>query len=284
MEVKSIKIGKHAIPVWLIAVILIFGIGVTVGYYVWTTLTIPFEVKEPLEVLNYPSHLSLYAGDASEFNITLMNRASANYSVALIFQLSNATYQANYVRFSNETYFVVPGVQNVTATLTVAPDAPPVSSSLTISLARFAPIPQPEKLYMSNLHVWFNTTSQWVEAAFVLINTGSKDVVLQSITARSQPSSWSNVYYWTTNTATISALSPTTTQPVGISISPVINSTYTQILNQASGVITLKSGYTLVVYVNHPDSVGQNDVGTPVAVTVFTGDVYWTQESNVQAV
>lgn len=147
---------------------------------------------------------------------------------------------------------------------------------------------QQESLYMSNLHVWYvwqNMTSEgWGEAAFVVQNTGGMDVVIQSITARSQPSSWSNVYYWTTDTATISALSPTTTQPTGASISALINGTYPQTLNQAGGVVTLKSGYTLVVYINHPGSIGQNDVGTPVDVTVFTANAQWTQETNVQGV
>jgi hypothetical protein len=142
---------------------------------------------------------------------------------------------------------------------------------------------QQESLYMSNLHIWYNTTSPgWAEAAFVLINTGGRDAVLQSITARSQPSDWSNVYYWTTHTATINSLAVTIIQPSGTSINPSINGTATT-LKQATGVITLKSGWTLVVYINHPDSIGQNDVGTPVAVTVFTANAQWTQESNVQA-
>jgi hypothetical protein len=149
---------------------------------------------------------------------------------------------------------------------------------------------QQESLYMSNLHVWYTIAAVgppvvpgWAEAAFVIVNTGGRDAVLQSITARSQPSDWTNVYYWTTRTATINSLAVTTLQPSGTSITPTVNGTYAQPLNQASGVITLKSGWTLVVYINHPDSVGQNDVGTPVAVTVFTANAQWTQESNVQS-
>jgi len=133
---RSIKIGKHAVPLWLIAIILIFGIGGTLGYYVWTTLTVPFEVKEPLEVLHYPSQLSLYAGEASKFNVTLKNHASINYSVSMVFSLSNETFQANYVTFSNDIYVVVPGVQNLTVSLTVTSDAPTVSSSLMINVLR----------------------------------------------------------------------------------------------------------------------------------------------------
>jgi hypothetical protein len=157
---------------------------------------------------------------------------------------------------------------------------------------------QQESLYMSNLHVWYNTTGSWAEAAFALTNTGGKDVVLQSITARSQPSTWANVYYITTNAWIVQNLSVTyvplgttfynsTTPPrhvTGTMLSAPINSTSKlTTLTVASGVITLKSGYTLVVYIYHPDSVGQMDVGTPVAVTVFTANAQWTQETNVQA-
>jgi hypothetical protein len=141
---------------------------------------------------------------------------------------------------------------------------------------------QQESLYMSNMHVWYNTTGGWAEGAFVLINTGGRDVVLQKITARSQPTDWANVYYFTTSTATFTSLEPTVTQPTGSSISASVNST-AQDLAQASGVITLKSGYTLVVYINHPDSVGQMDVGTSIQVAVYTANAIWQQEANVEA-
>jgi hypothetical protein len=152
-----------------------------------------------------------------------------------------------------------------------------------------------ESLQMSNLHVWYNTTAPttggtgWAEAAFMLVNTGGKDVVLQSITIRSQPASWSNVFYNASNTLTISSLSPTaplsknsgkaTTTGTATSVL-LTNATYA---NGATGVITLRAGYTLVVYIMHPGSIGQNDVGTPVDVTVFTANAQWTQETNVQA-
>jgi hypothetical protein len=143
---------------------------------------------------------------------------------------------------------------------------------------------QQESLYMSNLHVWYSTTGNWAEAAFALVNTGGKDVVLQSITARSQPSDWANVYYYATDTWTITTLSPTASQLNSTMHDVTINGNATlTTLNPASGVITLKSGWTLVVYIDHPDSVGQNDVGTPVAVTAFTANAQWTQEVNVQA-
>jgi hypothetical protein len=142
---------------------------------------------------------------------------------------------------------------------------------------------QQESLYMTKLHTWYNTTGGWAEAAFVLINTGGKDVVLDKVTARSQKSDWSNVYYWRTNTVTITAdLNVTSDQPTGSSYSHLIQGA-SRTLEQATDVITLKSGWTIVIYVNHPDSVGQNDVGTPVEITVFTANAHWTQECNVEA-
>ena len=145
---------------------------------------------------------------------------------------------------------------------------------------------QQESLYMSNLHVWYNTTSPgWAEAAFILVNTGGKDVVLQKITARSQPSPWTAVFYNASKNAVSGDLPPTATQVLdNVPVTTTGATTPTVVtLHAATGVITLKSGYTLVVYIIQPDSVGQNDVGTPVAVTVFTANAQWTQEVNTEA-
>jgi len=137
--VKTIKIGKYIIPLWLIVILLLSGIGVGIlADYVWKTITLPFEVKEPLEILFYPSNFSLYPGENKEFNVTVMNHASRNYTVLLDFSLDNATYQDNYVTFSNETYTVIPDEQNLTAWLYVEAYAPPINASLTIDFHRIA--------------------------------------------------------------------------------------------------------------------------------------------------
>lgn len=135
---KKITIGKHIVPFWLVLVLLISVFGSVLGYAVWTTLNIPFEVKEPIEVLNYPSQLSLYPGETSNFNITVENHASINYSVSLDFHLSNTTYQTNYTTFSTYIYTVIPGQQSLTAWVNVTSDAPAVVAQLTIDLSRGA--------------------------------------------------------------------------------------------------------------------------------------------------
>jgi hypothetical protein len=143
---------------------------------------------------------------------------------------------------------------------------------------------QQESLYMSKLHVWYNTTSPgWAQAGFVIVNTGGKDVVLDKITCRSQTSDWSNVYYWRTNNVTITLdLEVTPTQLTGATYAHTIQNA-SRTMDQATDDLTLKSGYTLVVFIDSPDSVGQNDVGTPVEVTIFTANAHWTQECNVEA-
>jgi len=135
-DVVNIQIGEHVIPLWLITTLLISGIGGISAYYVWKTLTIPFEVKEPLEIMSYPSELSLFPGETKEFNITIHNCASINYSVTLDFQLDNTTYQDNYATFSDEIYTVIPGQQNLTAWVMVELYAPHTNASLTIDFKR----------------------------------------------------------------------------------------------------------------------------------------------------
>jgi hypothetical protein len=53
--------------------------------------------------------------------------------------------------------------------------------------------------------------------------------------------------------------------------------------NQSSTDLTLKSGYTMVMYIKHPDSVALNDVGTTVGITVFSANAQYYKEINVQA-
>jgi len=139
-KLRCIKIAGRAVPLGLIAVLLISGIGVGLLAYVWPSVTIPFEVKEPLEILSYPSGFSLFPGETVEFNVTVKNYASVNYSVVLDYRLDDSYYQTNYVRFSDETFNVGSGVQTLTTWLFVEPNAPPTQALLTIDLLRIKPV------------------------------------------------------------------------------------------------------------------------------------------------
>ena len=144
---------------------------------------------------------------------------------------------------------------------------------------------QEESLYLTKEHVWYNTAGDWAEAAIVIVNTGGKDIVLDKITVRGQESPWANVYYWRTQTETITAdLNVTATELTGDPF--VMSATFDYgpgDFNQSTSDLTLKSGWTLVVYITSPDSVGLNDVGTTVGITVFTANAQHYKECNVQA-
>lgn len=142
---------------------------------------------------------------------------------------------------------------------------------------------QEESLFMTKQHVWFNTTSGWAEAAIVIVNTGGRDVVIDKISVRGQDSPWTNVYYWRTNNVTISNdLQVTPTELNGTSFDITVQGGV-RTFTQASDDLTLKSGWTVVIYILHPDSVGQNDVGIPVGITAFTANAQYYKETNIEA-
>jgi hypothetical protein len=51
----------------------------------------------------------------------------------------------------------------------------------------------------------------------------------------------------------------------------------------ATGDLTLKSGWTVVLYIDKPDSIALNDVGITVGITVFTSNAQYYKEVNVEA-
>ena len=57
----------------------------------------------------------------------------------------------------------------------------------------------------------------------------------------------------------------------------------TRTFQQASDDLTLKSGWTMVVYVMNPDSVALNDVGITVGITAFTSNAQYYKETNIEA-
>ena len=111
---KTLTLGKRVIPIWLVAVLLVSAIASTaLGYVAWTTLTIPVEVNEPIEILDYPSMLSLFPGDTKQFSVSIENKASHDYNVFLEFDLDDSQYQSKYVTFSDEVYTIQPGQHDI---------------------------------------------------------------------------------------------------------------------------------------------------------------------------
>jgi len=47
--------------------------------------------------------------------------------------------------------------------------------------------------------------------------------------------------------------------------------------------ITVKSGNTIIVYIDSPDSISVNDIGLTVGMTVHTSQAMYYKECNVEA-
>jgi len=108
--------------------------------------SIPIEVKDPIEIIDYPSGFSLFPGETLEFDVTLQNIGPMNYSCILEFIINDTAYQNKYIKFSNEIYTVAPGKQTLSAWLTVSPTAAPASLLLTIKHSLTSPSsPEPEQ-------------------------------------------------------------------------------------------------------------------------------------------
>lgn len=142
---------------------------------------------------------------------------------------------------------------------------------------------QEESLHLSKQHIWYNTTGSWAQAAIVIVNTGGKDVVLDKISVRGQECPWGNVYYWRNDSVTVSdELRVTSTNITGATFSIVVQGA-TRNFTQANTDLTLKSGWTIVVYAMNPDSIALNDVGLTVGITVFTSNAQYYKGTNVEA-
>jgi len=136
-----------------------------------------------------------------------------------------------------------------------------------------------ESLFLTKPHVWYSN-SNGSEAAIMIINTGGRDVVLDKITVRGQESDWTEVFYNVTTDSISDDLSFTSTLTNGTTIS-IGGSNYT--FTQATKDLTLRSGYTMIIYIDDPDSISVSDIGTTVGITIFTSQAQYYKECNVQA-
>jgi hypothetical protein len=155
----------------MLLIVGLVSVGVLAGY-AWQPVSIPLEVKEPLEILGYPSGLSLYPGETVNFDITIRNLASMTYSVEFDFRLNDTEYQAKYVTYSNYNYSISPGTQKLTAWLTIAPTAPPANLSITIdrktdtqpyftSSPSPSPSPHPTSIDLKNVFELLGCGAKW---------------------------------------------------------------------------------------------------------------------------
>jgi len=138
---------------------------------------------------------------------------------------------------------------------------------------------QEESLQLFKQHIWHNGTT-FAEAAVLVVNTGGRDVVIDKITVRGQECAWTSVFYNKTTDTINNDLSYNSTLTDGGTIT-IGTTPYT--FSAATDDLILKSGWTMVVYIDDPDHISVSDIGVTVGINVFTANAQYYKEANVEA-
>ena len=125
---------------------------------------------------------------------------------------------------------------------------------------------QQESLQVTFAHVWVDSGGH-SQAAFVIKNTGGRDVVINALQVRGIAGTFGTNIYTKAASTDPGALAATTTLTATTAATP----------------ITLASGSAIQLYVTEPTSVSINDIGTTIGITVFSANAMYYQETNVQA-
>jgi len=142
---------------------------------------------------------------------------------------------------------------------------------------------QEESLQIYRQHIWHNGQG-FAEGAFLVSNTGGRDVVMDKISVRGQECAWSTVYF--------SRMSPVESGDLTY-VTPNVDDTLTGLsvtigattydFTPATGALILQSGHSMIVYFTNPGSVAVHDVGVTIGITVFTANAQYYKECNVEA-
>jgi hypothetical protein len=140
---------------------------------------------------------------------------------------------------------------------------------------------QEESLQITKLHVWCTNDGD-ASAAFMITNTGGRDVVIDKITVRGRECNTSYVYYWKLGDDDmpddldwIASDNPETYLEgnySGSDFEPV-----------GSNSLTLRSGARMVVYAFNLNWISTSDIGVSISVVVFTSNAQYYKETNVKA-
>ncbi len=136
-----------------------------------------------------------------------------------------------------------------------------------------------ESLQINKAHVWVNESG--AVAGFKIMNLGGRDILIDKFSTRGVDESWSDVWFYRVPSGTSITGDMNATNPVNLD-------TATETIDgrdyeQATDDIPLVSGGELLVYVANPDNIQLNDLGTTVAVVVFTNNAQYITEVNVES-
>ena len=143
---------------------------------------------------------------------------------------------------------------------------------------------QEESLHVSKQHIWVNSDGD-AEAAVMVTNNGGRDVVINKVSIRGQTSDWANVFY------AIADPTPVTGDDLAVDLAyvttPIAAGDDLGLIDTGRPTTTnivLPSGNTIVIYINSPDSIGINDIGLTVGISLHSAQAVYYSETNIQAI
>ena len=143
-----------------------------------------------------------------------------------------------------------------------------------------------ESMQMYKMHTWQNGTN-FAESAFLLVNTGGRDIVVDKITVRGQESVVTSLYFSKTSDTISADLTYQAPNAAGTAIAnttvTVGSTSYTLTLSTTGSNLILPAGKSMIIYIINPDHVSVNDIGVTLGLTMFTADAQYYKECNVEA-
>ena len=135
-----------------------------------------------------------------------------------------------------------------------------------------------EDIRLIKNHIWVNSSGAL--SGFVVQNIGGRDVLLDQITVRGVMSSWSDVFVYRVPSGTTLSGDLNATSLVNIVDGGTVDG---NIISVVTSEVPLKSGNEIVVYVRNPGNVLNNDLGTTLALGIYTSNAQYIKETNVES-
>ncbi|MGD6934889.1 MAG: hypothetical protein ACQCN5_11850 [Candidatus Bathyarchaeia archaeon] len=153
---------------------------------------------------------------------------------------------------------------------------------------------QEESVALTKQHLYHNSSADagslsYSQATLMVINTGGRDLVIDKIAVRGQECSWNDtssnkVVYYAITTDSVSSDMNYVSDFSLTDDTAVTMGSKSYNFTRASNDLTLKSGYTMMIYIINPDSITINDIGLTVSITLYTAQAMYYRETNVQAI
>ncbi|MCW3992058.1 MAG: hypothetical protein NWE79_05070 [Candidatus Bathyarchaeota archaeon] len=136
-----------------------------------------------------------------------------------------------------------------------------------------------EDLRLGKAHVWVNETG--AVAGFKIQNLGGRDILIDKFTVRGVEEDWSDVWIYRVGSAELITGDINVTSYANLDTDPELIDT--RYYNMTTDDIPLISGAELLVYIKGPDNIQLDDLGTTVAISVFTNNAQYITEVNVES-